>query len=58
MNIQAPILDAKIRLTEKDPDAGENWRQEEKGVAEDKMVGWHHWLNEHEFEQAPGDSEQ
>ena len=58
MNIQAPILDAKSQLTGKDPDAGENWRQEEKGVAEDEMVGWHHWLNEHEFEQAPGDSEQ
>ena len=31
-----------------------NWRQGEKGMTEDKMVGWHHWLNEHEFEQAPG----
>ena len=58
MNIQAPILDAKSQLIGKDPDAGENWRQEEKGVAEDEMVGWHHWLSEHEFEQAPGDSEQ
>ena len=38
-------------LTEKD------WRQEEKGMTEDKMVGWHHWLNGHEFEWAPGDSE-
>ena len=38
----------------KDPDAGKDWRQEEKGTTEDKMVGWHHWLNEHEFEQAPG----
>ena len=35
-------------------DAGKDWRQEEKGTAEDKMVGWHHWLNRHEFEQAPG----
>ena len=35
-------------------DAGKDWRQEEKGTTEDKMVGWHHWLNGHEFEQAPG----
>ena len=41
----------------KDPDAGEDWRQEEKGTTEDKMVGWHHWLNGHEFDQAPGDGE-
>ena len=41
-------------LTEKDPDAGKDWRQEEKGTTEDEMVGWHHQLNEHEFEQAPG----
>ena len=40
---------------EKDPDAGRDWRQEEKGTTEDKMVGWHHWLNEHKFEQALGD---
>ena len=39
------------------PDAGKLWRQEEKGTTEDKMVGWHHWLNGHEFEQTPGDSE-
>ena len=38
----------------KDPDAGKDWRQEEKGTTEDKMVGWHHHLNEHEFEQALG----
>ena len=37
----------------KDPDAGEDWRQE-KGTAEEEMVGWHHWLNGHEFEQALG----
>ena len=36
----------------KDPDAGEDWGQEEKGTTEDEMVGWHHWLNGHEFEQA------
>ena len=38
----------------KDPDAGKDWRQEEKGMTEDKMVGWHDWLDGHEFEQAPG----
>ena len=37
---------------EKDPDAGEDWRQEEKGTTEDEMVGWHHRLNGHEFEWA------
>ena len=53
---QAPILwspDAKNWLTGKDPDAGEDWRQE-KGVTEDEMVGWHHPLNGHEFEQTLG----
>ena len=49
--------DAKSQLIRKDPDAVKDWRQEEKGVAEDEMVGWHHWLNGHEFEHAPGDSE-
>ena len=38
----------------KDPDAGKDWRLEEKGTTEDEMVGWHHWLNGHEFEQTPG----
>ena len=38
----------------KDPDAGKDWRQEEKGTTEDKMVGWHHHLHECEFEQALG----
>ena len=42
---------------EKDPDAGKDWRQEEKGATEDEMVGWHHWLNGHEFEQILGDGE-
>ena len=37
-----------------DPDSGKDWRQEEKGMTEDEMVGWHHWLNGHEFEQALG----
>ena len=46
--------DAKNWLTRKDPDAGKDWRQEEKGITEDEMVGWHHWLDGHEFEQAPG----
>ena len=53
----APILwlpDVKKWLTGKDPDAGKDWRQEEKGKTEDEMVGWHHWLNGHEFEQALG----
>ena len=41
-------------LTGKDPDAGKDWRQEEKGMTEDEMVGWHHRFYGHEFEQAPG----
>ena len=36
------------------PDTRKDWRQEEKGTTEDEMVGWHHWLDGHEFEQAPG----
>ena len=46
--------DAKNWLTGKDPNAGKDWRQEEKGKTEDEMVGWHHWLNGHEFEHALG----
>ena len=49
---ETPILwppDAKSWLTGKDPDAGKDWGQEEKGTTEDEMVGWHHWLNGHEF---------
>ena len=46
--------DAKSWLIWKDPDAGKDWRQEEKGRREDEMVGWYHWLNGHEFEQSPG----
>ena len=42
--------DAKSWLTRKDPDAGKYWRQEEKGMPENEMVGWHHWLDGHEFE--------
>ena len=41
--------DGKNWLIVKDPDAGKDWRQEEKGTTEDEMVGWHHWLNEHEL---------
>ena len=47
-------LDEKNWLIGKDPDAGKDWGQEEKGTTEDEMVGWHHRLNGHEFEQAPG----
>ena len=48
--------DVKSQLTGKYPDAGKDWGQEEKGVREDEMVQWHHWLNRHEFEQTLGDS--
>ena len=46
--------DAKYWLIGKDPDAGKDWRQEEKGTTEDEMLGWHHWLDGHESEQALG----
>ena len=49
---ETPILwppDAKNWLIGKDPDAGKDWRREEKGTTEDEMVGWHHWLDGHEF---------
>ena len=49
--------DMKSRLIGKDPIAGKDWRWEEKGTTEHKMVEWHHWLNGHEFEQALGDGE-
>ena len=54
---EAPILwlpDVKNWLIGKDPNARKNWRQEEKLMTVDEMVGWHHWLDGHEFEQAPG----
>ena len=57
---EVPILwprDTKGQLIGKDPDSGKNWGQEEKGVTEDKMVGWHHLLNGHESEQTLGNSE-
>jgi len=50
---ETPLLwppDAKSWLIWKDPHAGKDWGQEEKGMTEDEMVGWHHWLNGHEFE--------
>ena len=49
--------DVKSWLSRKDTDAEKDWGQEEKGVTEDEMVKWHHWLSGHEFEQTPGDSE-
>ena len=52
---ETPIFwspEAKSWLIGKDPDVGKDWRQEEKGMTEDEMLGWHHWLNGHEFEQA------
>ena len=57
---ETPVLwlpDVKNWLTGKDPDAGKDWRREEKWTTEDEMVGWHHWLNGCEFEQIPGDGD-
>ena len=54
---ETPILwppDAKNWLIRKDPDAGKDWMREEKGTTEDEVVGWHHQLNGHEFEETPG----
>ena len=54
---ETPILwppDANSWLIWEDPDAGKDWRQEEKGMTKDEMAGWHHWLNGHEFEWTPG----
>ena len=48
---------AKSQLTGKDPNAGKDWRQEEKGIIEDELAGWYHQLNGHEFEQILGDGE-
>ena len=53
LEVVTPMLwppDAKSWLVWKDPDAGKDWRREEKGTTEDEMVGWHHWPNGHEFE--------
>ena len=57
---ETPILwpsDVKSRLIRKDSDPGKDWGEEEKRATEHEMVGWHHWLNGHEFEQTLGDSE-
>ena len=57
---ETPIIwtpDAKNWLIGKEPDAGKDWRQEKKGMTQDEMVGWRHWLDGHEFEQAPGISD-
>ena len=57
---ETPILwphDVKSWLIWKDPDAGKDWRQEQKGMTENEMVGWHHQLNIYEFEQTLGDRE-
>ena len=57
---EAPILwppDLKSQFTGKDPDAGKDWGQEDKGATKDEMVGWHHRLNGHGFEQTLGNSE-
>ena len=54
---ETPILwppDVKNWLIWKDPDSGKDWGQEEKGTTGDEMVGWHHWVNGHEFEWTPG----
>ena len=56
-DVEVPILwpsDAKNWFIGKDPDAKKDWRQDEKGMTEDAMVGWHHQLDGHEFEQALG----
>ena len=54
---ETPILwppDAKNWFIRKDPDAGKDWRREEKGTTEDEVIGWYHWLDGHELEQALG----
>ena len=54
---ETPVLwppHTKSWLMEKDPDAGRDWGQEEKGTTEDEMAGWHHWLSGHESEWTPG----
>ena len=58
--VETPILwppDAKSQISRKDPDVGKDWRQEETGMTEDMVFGWHHWLNGYEFEQTLGDGE-
>ena len=53
--LRPPVV--KSWIIRKEPDSGKYWRQEEKGMTEDEMVGWHHQLNGHEFEQILGDGE-
>ena len=56
VEVETPIFwppDIKNWLIWKDPDGGKDWRWEDKGITENEMVGWHHRLNVHEFEQAP-----
>ena len=54
LSLTLSLMVVKSWFIGEDPDAGKDWEQEEKGVTEDEMVGWHHWLNGHEFEQTPG----
>ena len=57
---KVPVLwppDTNSWLIENDPDAGEDWRQKEKGMTEDEIIGWHHWFNGHELGQILGDAE-
>ena len=57
---EAPVLwplYVKSRFIGYDSDVGKDWRREEKGTTEDKMIGWHHWFNGHGFEQTPGGGE-
>ena len=59
-NEEAPMIwppDMEYWLIGKDPSTGKDWGLEEKGVTENEMVGWHYWLNGHEFEQTPRDGE-
>ena len=53
-NSNSLAIDVKNWLIRKDPDSGKDWRQEEKGMTEGEVDGWHHWLDGYEFQQAPG----
>ena len=57
LKLKLQYFDAKNWFIWKDPNAGKDWRWKEKGMTEDEMVGWHHWLSGHKFEYTPGDSE-
>ena len=56
--LRPPMMWSLYSLEKKDLDAGKYWGQEEKGVTEGEVVGWHHWLNGHAFEQTPGNGEE